>query len=569
MNRGNAAATRGVARVIAIRGPWLLILLGVLYYASYYNAGIYPAAEGGNEGVNALRLMAGQRPIADTFLGYNVLWFYPVVWMFQITGPSYTVLRVFFLVLCLITGLLSFRILLRCGRSPWVALLGGALVIVVPGQMYRNYMAFLAVLNLFVLLPAYVLPAKNTATRLVWMLAAGLVLGITFLIRIDLGYFFLLILLGLALVFPLAPEAAGGVWRRGLLSLLGLLLGLLGVFAVHLPVVIDAERRGFGREFAAQYEQWPHMIASQTQRIGGMIRSGLLSHAPSLPKNLAPLASTPGAPPAPPAPPAGATTQVTKASLQRVSPAAPQARDRMMAINLYIPILLSLVIAGAGLVFWLKALVITRDESQRVDSLALLLSLGCSLTLFPQYFFWRPDMVHLSEFMVPMTITLLLACLFFLRMIRPGRGQRALGAALASLCLASLVLYYINACQSQASGGIAVSQHKSKDFQASNGVRVRMTAKEFGQYSCLRDIITAVSEQGEPVICYPYNPEINFMTDRPSRHREDKPGPAHRGQDQKPLHRVERCRGIGGRHPQGRGSRRDRGEERRPHAPLH
>ena len=282
MNRGNAAATRGVARVIAIWGPWLLILLGVLYYASYYNAGIYPAAEGGNEGVNALRLMAGQRPIADTFLGYNVLWFYPVVWMFQITGPSYTVLRVFFLVLCLITGLLSFRILLRCGRSPWVALLGGALVIVVPGQMYRNYMAFLAVLNLFVLLPAYVLPAKNTATRLVWMLAAGLVLGITFLIRIDLGYFFLLILLGLALVFPLAPEAAGGVWRRGLLSLLGLLLGLLGVFAVHLPVVIDAERRGFGREFAAQYEQWPHMIASQTQRIGGMIRSGLLSHAPSL-----------------------------------------------------------------------------------------------------------------------------------------------------------------------------------------------------------------------------------------------------------------------------------------------
>jgi hypothetical protein len=519
MNRGNNPILSEAVQRIGSWGSWFLILFAILYYGYYYNAGIYPAAEGGNEGVNALRLMAGQRPIVDTFLGYNVLWFYPVTWIFQITGPSYTALRIFFLILCLITGLLSFRILLRCGRSPWIALLGGILVIVVPGQMYRNYMAFLVVLNLFVLLPAYVLPERRLATRLLWMLSTGVVLGLTFLIRIDLGYFFSLIMVGLILIFPLARSATEEWGRRVFLSVLGCLLGVFGVFAVHLPFAIDADRMGFGREFAAQYEQWPNMIASQGKRLGGMIQSALSNYKATAPSDAAVVATAPTSATAPTAPAsvqsAAITTQVTRASLQRVSAAALQPRDRMLAINLYFPVLLSVVMACVAMILWLMSL-IKGDESQRIDSLSLLLSLGCSLTLFPQYFFWRPDMVHLGEFMVPMTLTMLLSSLFFARMIPRGLVQSALGAVMVSLSLTALVLYYINACQSQASGGIAVSQHKSKDFKASNGVHVRMTPKEFGQYSALRDIIAAVSLPGEPIICYPYNPEINFMADRPS-----------------------------------------------------
>ncbi len=30
-----------------------------------------------------------QRPIVDTFIGYNVLWFYAVAGLFKITGPNY------------------------------------------------------------------------------------------------------------------------------------------------------------------------------------------------------------------------------------------------------------------------------------------------------------------------------------------------------------------------------------------------------------------------------------------------------------------------------------------------
>ena len=51
------------------------------------------SGEGGTVAIVALRLLEGQRPIVDTFLGYNVMWFYPVAWLFKLTGPDYTALQ--------------------------------------------------------------------------------------------------------------------------------------------------------------------------------------------------------------------------------------------------------------------------------------------------------------------------------------------------------------------------------------------------------------------------------------------------------------------------------------------
>jgi hypothetical protein len=126
-------------------------------------------------------------------------------------------------------------------------------------------------------------------------------------------------------------------------------------------------------------------------------------------------------------------------------------------------------------------------------------------------------MVHLSEFMVPMTLTLILSGVFAAEAWKTsGRLKRtALGAYLL-LAAISLVLYYINACQSGGSGGIAVSINKTIEFRAANGVCVKMTPQEFEENSSLAAIITAVSSPGEYVGCYPYHPEVNFMTDRPS-----------------------------------------------------
>ena len=317
-------------------------------------------------------------------------------------------------------------------------------------------------------------------------------------------------------------------------SVAALLLGGIMLLVTHLPFYLDASRRGFAPEFLGQYTQWPAMIAYQGGRLMGVVvksTKAALVH----PENpvVHPEAAASGPPAAIPqasaktvllvATPAAAAvnavskeTQISAKTQPRRSLTAATPRDRMLAINLYLPILISALLAAGATGGWLVAL-FRRDEKTQQTMLLLLTCLGCSLALFPQYFFWRPDMVHLSEFMVPMTLTLLISCFAAVRswvtaglLLRIGLGIYALIAAL------TLLLYYINACQSQSSGGIAASVRKSVEFHGANGVSVKLTPEEFQDTSAMYRIITAVSAPGEYLICYPYNPEINFMTGRPS-----------------------------------------------------
>ena len=118
--------------------PLLLFGIAVAYYASYALSGLDLGGEGGTTAVYAQRLLEGQRPFVDTFLGYNLLWFYPFVWLFQLFGPNFTVVRIFFFGLSVITALLAYRTVLRVSNSALLAF-GCALgVILIPGIQVRG-----------------------------------------------------------------------------------------------------------------------------------------------------------------------------------------------------------------------------------------------------------------------------------------------------------------------------------------------------------------------------------------------------------------------------------------------
>jgi hypothetical protein len=518
---GKLFSSRGKAERFLRTWWWgLLLAFAFIYYGQYYRAGLYPAAEGGLEGVVALRLMEGQRPIIDTFLGYNLLWFYPVVWIFKLVGPSYTALRLFFLTLCTVTGLVAFRIVLKSTGRAWASFLAAILVLVIPGQMFRNYMAFVAVVNMALFLSAYVLPSRGICRRLSWMAACGVMLGVTYLIRIDVGVFLSFVLLGLIFLFTLFPWSDASLRKRILIALAGLALALLGMFATHLPVYLDAERRGFSREFMNQYLQWPDMIRVQGVKMIG-IASQIVSarhqgdeltsgRKQKTDYSVQPAVGGVHSTAAPVA------SKISREALERRSVFSGDTRGRMLALNIYLPVLVLLMLAVGWFACLVRAL-FYRDEEAGRRALVVLTCLGSSLVLFPQYFFWRPDMVHLSEFMVPMTVTMIVsAVLCFDSWKSAGRFFRAYAGLSVFLLGVTLVLYYINACQSQSSGGIATMQKKRVEFHAANGVRVKLTPEEFKDASAIQEIITAVSGPGEYVICYPYNPEVNFMTDRPS-----------------------------------------------------
>ncbi len=508
------------------RGLSLLILFALCYYGYYCRVWPGPGGEGGLVALLAQRLLEGQRPIVDTFLGYNVLWFYPVVGIFKVLGPHYLAMRFFFFVLCLVTGLLSFGVIMKCTGRAWLALLTGMLVILVPGQTYRNYMAFIAVLNMSVFLSAYVLPARNFWVRFLWMLLVGITLGIAYLIRIDVGYFLTFIMLGLILLHPIVNPDNLVPSQRILVTLTGVALAAAGFFLTHLPVYRDAVNRGFDREFVGQYRQWPEMISSYGSR---MIEGTSVMLRESLPKGKlqpvpAPIAEQPVAPssipivPPPPAtsPPPEKSLKITHGAQERISITSPNPRDKIMALNLYLPIPLSVMLLCGALTGWIAAIK-RENRAAGVRALSSLTALGCALVLFPQYFFWQPNMVHLSEFMVPMTVALILSCVMVVdSWNNGGRARRLFGGVYLVLALAALILYYINGCQSGGGGGIAVSQHKKFPFHAANGADVLMNSEEFEVNSSMRDLIVAVTDPGDFVICYPYHPEINFYTDRPS-----------------------------------------------------
>jgi len=512
-------------------GLWLLLAFALIYYGQYYRAGLYPAAEGGVEGMVALRLLAGQRPIVDTFLGYNLLWFYPVVLLFKLVGPNYTALRLFFLTLCTLTGLMSFRLVLKSTGRAWPAFLAGVLVLLVPGQMFRNYMSFLAVLNMMVFLSAYVLASPGIGRRLLWMVSCGFTLGLAFLIRVDVGFLLSFVLLGLIVTFPIGCRKGCSPRKRVVLAVIGLVLAATGLFLTHLPVYMDAERRGFAPQFVGQYKGWPEMIQAGGGRLidaasavfSKMFDSG---HNHQLAPSLAP-----GAVKSPV--PSASGVASTLASPQKISKPAvsnearstlgrrsltgsSNARDLMLALNLYLPIPIAIMIGLWAVAAWIRAIFL-KNEEERQGALVLLTCLGCSLVLFSQYFFWRPDMVHLSEFMVPMTLTIIISCVKgFSFMRRAGVFSRVALCFYLVFAILTLVLYEINACQSQSSGGIAASLNKRLDFRAANGVNVKLTPSEYRDAYAVYRIVSAVSGPEDYLICYPYNPEVNFMTGRPS-----------------------------------------------------
>jgi hypothetical protein len=252
----------GVPGLIAI------LVFALCYYGSYALSGLDIMGEGGTVAVIAQRILQGQRPIVDTFLGYNVLWFLPIVGLFKIFGPNFTAVRLFFFALCTLTALLGYRAVLRSTGRIWLAAMTGMLLVLVPGMQFRNYMGFLGVANLACLLEVFGLPQPRLRRRLVWAAVAAALLGITFLIRLDLGIFFLLI----ALAGTVLNLGLGQGSRAARLATSGTFLVLIpAMFIVtHEPVDRYAARHGFRSQFWAQYEYYVSYLEARARELAAI-----------------------------------------------------------------------------------------------------------------------------------------------------------------------------------------------------------------------------------------------------------------------------------------------------------
>jgi hypothetical protein len=533
-------------------GAWIVILVAIAYYGSYYRSGLPLAGEGGTVAVVAMRLMEGQRPLVDTFLGYNLMWFYPVVWLFQLTGPNYIALKIFFFSLCTLTGVLAFFTVRKISGTGSFAFLAALGPLLIPGMMFRNYMGFLAVLNMFCLLQAYVFEQPGRWRQLVWMALAGIALGITYLVRIDLGTFFTLILLGLAVLFCFGKRGEGG--SRFRLAAAGLALTALLFAATHAPFYFDAVRRGYAQEFVAQYSGWlgmvrylaSHQIAKSSPQLSLEATDVPPSDNQSSPDASSPsqLAADPSSPsqspPDPPSPseafsnlpPAVASDEnahpgkeveagdldardyLQKSPLSQLI-GNETFRDKAFIVITYLPVpLATLILFASGFVF--LAAFWRRDFALRTEALAVIIVTGSALTVFPQYFFFRPDTPHLSEFMVPFMIALSCAGWTFVRWSRAGVIAWIFTGVFLGAAVADVALYFYHSFPKESAGTIAARSKRKYELVAENGVRVFLKYREQQELQKLCEVIRAHTKVGDYLVTYPYSPTVNFMTDRRS-----------------------------------------------------
>lgn len=528
-------------------GGWLVLLIAVLYYGQYYRSGLNLGGEGGLVAMVAMRLMDGQLPFVDTFLGYNVMWFYPVAWLFEIAGPNYIALRIFFFALCTVTALMAFFLVRRVTGRGWYAVLVALGPLLVPGMMFRNYMGFMAVLNMLCLVNAFLLVQPVRWKKWAWFVAAGCGLGLTYLIRIDVGAFFTIIALGLAVLYPLRP---GGKFREGLATGgLGFLIVVVMAAVVHVPFAVDAERRGFGKGFAEQYLGWIGLIRYLAHQQIETSKQSLKPEPVDEQSVEEWLASKKEPLPGPTGTDIGLHGYRQKRTpmvvlldenylIQYVTPLPKVARDisiedylqkrtvstifqhpdpneRLFTAALYLPILVSGLLIVTGLGIWLKGF-FRRDAVAWTDGLVILTTCGGALTLFPQYFFFRPDTPHLSEFMVPFAVALGLGIFLLWRRTRSGVFAWAWLGLMTAVTVLQVGVYYSHAYPKESAGTIAAAKKRSHELKADNGVHVWLKRKERDELQGLVDVLLARTKPGEYVVCYPYSPTVNFMVNRPS-----------------------------------------------------
>ena len=514
----------------SVRGtlPWRIALLiaAFCYYALYWRSGLVLSGEEGVAAVVAERLNAGQKPIVDTFLGYNVGWFYPLSWIFRAAGPDYLLMRLYFFLLATLSGLASFSILSRILRIPWLSFLGGLIVVLLPGVIGRNAMGLLGLLGMYGIAGLFLLENRKLPSLLLRMAAAGLFIGLSWWIRIDVGFFQTVLFLLTALLFAIKPGEAAA--RRVLLPLSAMAFLLAGVVSINGWAIADAYRGGFGRQLTEQYLIWPRMIRDGAVQVWKQTHPPHHAPAPTASPDQKAIQAPPTISNGTASPvatasdkPSGETAaSYNDTSLKRPSLGSllrePTWKELLFPLVIWLPLPAAILITLWGFLLVLRSVVSGSPDTWRKGG-TILVTTGAALVLFPQYFFWRPDMVHLSEFMVPFMIALIVSLTFA---VRSWKTSRILGRVCLSMVILAagtdLALYVVKGWQTDGCGSIAASRRRHLEFSAPNGVRVKLNAEEFARDTLLRDLILSHSRQGEHVVCYPYFPMVNFMTERPS-----------------------------------------------------
>lgn len=453
----------------------LLGVLSLLYYGLYFDAG-FNFSDEGNYAQFAYELSRGTS-LNDLPVSYGLLWFKFGEVMFRLFGPDLLLARAILFACVLVTTLLVYAAVAMVTGRPWFA----AAVAVVPALAP----AFLptAFYGLCILINA--VPQIRFAQRLGYAARtdaalAGAALAISFQIRPDFGYIFALPLAALLVLAALhGADDQKARLHRGV-RLAG---AALGAFLIaHIPGVLLALNDGYLHTLLGQYLSYPVMLADYGLKGMRVLVGG------------APLADVPAA--------------GTLLARPRLLGAADGAELRL-ALLVYLPFAVILAFALFNAFLLLRA----ADWMSHAALMGVVLVAGAAA--LPHYFFYRPDLSHIANFMPGFAV---LAGVFIWQVMTRTPGAMRLGSA--TLVTFTFGIYLWTALTTEGTGSIAGAGARTERFTAANGVDVRLHPGEKALLEDLKSIIETNSAPGDAIVCVPYCPGIAFMTGRRLLFRE-------------------------------------------------
>lgn len=447
--------------------PWLpAALLGglsILYYALYFDAG-FNISDEGNYVQFAYELSLGTS-LNDLPVSYGLLWFKIGEIIFRLFGPQLLLARLLFFSCALATTLLVYAAIVAVTGRRWFAAAFAVVPALAPAFLPTAFYGLCILINA---VPQLRLAQRLGDARARHAALAGAALAISFQIRPDFGYIF-----AVPLAVLLILAASRGRWRLTLGAAAGFLIA-------HVPGLILAYSDGYLGTLIGQYLFYPAMLADYGVRGVYALFGGVAVEASG------------------------------SALLQRPHLfGAADAAELRLALLVYLPPITIGAFAARNL------LLLRHGEDCTARGAAMFIVLVTGAAALPHYFFYRPDLSHVANFMAGFTV---LAAVFVWQIAVQARRAAKFGFSI--MIAATLGLYLWTATTTEGTGSIAGTFGRTERFLAVNGVNVRLYPGEKALFEELKALIEANSAPGDAIVCVPYCPGIAFMTGRRLLFRE-------------------------------------------------
>ena len=445
------------------------------YYALYFNSG-FNFADDGNYAQICYELLLGRDP-NDLAIGYGILWFKVGEFLFRIFGVNYTLIKLLFFFCITVTNVLIFYTVAIATGSRMFAFLAAVLPVLVPAFPATSFYALCVMLNV-----AMQMRLAQNSSRLWHAALAGAALSFSFQIRPDFGYIFAVpLIVVIALVSCRSIEAkTHRCWRTFGLA------AFTGFIAVQLIGFTAAFAGGYGDVFLHQFVDYPAMMAEYF--VDGLHQLTATSASPGMIAN----------------------DLLQRPSITDFFSDEPQLTQ--LALLIYLPVAVLVVFVSLNAFLILSS----NHYSQRHGLAPAIVALSAAAATLPHYFFYRPDMSHIANFMPGyiVFVAVFAAQLYRYAKWRMPNGFRFAGVLALLMLTINLGAYLWAGLLSPATGSIAIAAGRTETFNAQNGVSALVTPSEKLELEFLREVIAQNSERGDPIVCLPYCPGIAFMTER-------------------------------------------------------